>query len=244
MNNILVYCMHRSASNFLHKLTSNICNEINIDHYSINNDNYYSQILSNGWRYFIQDKIGCFGPIRLGEADPSIPHDFLLDKIILQVRDPRDIITSLYYALCYRFPLNEDTYPTIEQQTQWKRDGVDKFVLDEAVIISKKINHMLCLFIKHDNVKIIKYEDMVENYSDWLNHYLGHFLSPDDRNYSRVYELLFYRYKNDFSVESEILCEHKRQVKPGDHIRKLQAKTIKKLNEIFGVFLKELKYEC
>ena len=243
MNNILVYSLHRSATNFLHELTANVCKEMNIQYYSINDENYFKSIINGGWKDFIQNRTGCFGPIRIGEAEPSVPYDFLLDNIVVQVRDPRDILTSLYYALCYRFPLKEDGYPTKELQKKWIADGIDKFVLDSSKDIAVNVNYLIRKIIHHDNVNLLRYETMVSDFGRWLESYLSVF--PLNKNIIKtaLFKNLHSKYCNEFSVKKEDQQSHKRQVLPGDHIRKLKPETIDRLNTIFSESLEYLEYK-
>jgi hypothetical protein len=47
----------------------------------------------------------------------------------------------------------------------------------------------------------------------------------------------------DFQVSREDQFAQRRQVTPGDHLRKLESGTVQTLNRLFGPLLKELGYE-
>ena len=77
MKGVLIYTVHKAASMFLHRLTKDLSKNIGFDYYSINEDKYFDQIKSLSWKKFIESKPdnSCFGPIRAGAADPSIPKE-------------------------------------------------------------------------------------------------------------------------------------------------------------------------
>ena len=83
---------------------------------------------------------------------------------------------------------------------------------------------------------LLKYEDMVGNFDSWLASILAFLeFSPGQETLSRI--------KNDadFSVQEDI-SQHKRQVTPGDHKRKLKPETIESLNAILEPVLAPLGY--
>ena len=99
MKKILIYTVHKAASMFLHRVTSETAQELGIDYYSINDDKYFDIIKEQSWLRFIEDetKTGCFGPIRAEEAKPNIPEELDAYSIVLHLRDPRDALTSLLF---------------------------------------------------------------------------------------------------------------------------------------------------
>ena len=108
MRSVLVYTVHKAASTFLHKLSIEICSELSLPYYSINDSKYHQIILDQSWESFIEnlaETSACFGPIRSrekkGEVQPLIPKNVGDYSIILHLRDPRDVLTSLYFSHVY-----------------------------------------------------------------------------------------------------------------------------------------------
>ena len=106
-DSVLIFTVHKAASMFLHKLTDDLSKIIGFDYYSINKTKYYDQITSLSWKKFIElntHKKSCFGPIRAGTAEPSIPKNMEFYSIILHLRDPRDVLVSMFYSYRYMHP--------------------------------------------------------------------------------------------------------------------------------------------
>lgn len=91
---------------------------------------------------------------------------------------------------------------------------------------------------KNNNVSLFRYEDMVLDFSIWLQQVISFIdLSPP----SNVVEDIL---KNaNFKVEKEDKYSHKRRVLPGDSKEKLKPETIEKLNVKFSDVLSFLNYE-
>ena len=105
MKGLLIYTVHKAASMFLHRLTNDLSKHIGFDYYSINKTEYFDQIKSISWKKFIESKPknSCFGPIRAGAAEPSIPEELESYSIVLHLRDPRDVLVSLFFVFCCSF---------------------------------------------------------------------------------------------------------------------------------------------
>jgi len=258
MKSVLIYTVHKAASMFLHRLTNDLSKYIGFDYYSINNDEYFDQIRSLSWKKFIESmpKSSCFGPIRAGAAEPSIPAGPESYSIVLHLRDPRDVLVSLFYTHTYNHPRRPGRFnPSDKQRNKWKEEGIDKFVLDNAPDIKRRYLYLTSAFLGKKNVILIRYEDMVSDYHTWLQHFLAafsHFPVPAKRilkffkhhnSWSDIYKKYLNKYKNDFTISSENIYRHKRQITPGDHKQKLKEDTIKKLNFEFGDILKMLNYK-
>ena len=73
---------------------------------------------------FIAKKRGCFGPMRFFVPTQA----FAEASIILHLRDPRDVLVSMFYSYCYMHA------GEIERHTGYRKEvaeaGIDRFVLD------------------------------------------------------------------------------------------------------------------
>lgn len=250
MRKILIYTVHKAASMFLHQLSCEISEELNVDYLSINNKEDYDSILNNSWLSYISDdsRQGIFGPIRAFEAVPNIPDDTVLDNysIVLHLRDPRDVLTSLYYSQVYSHPRKPGAFnPSVEEIESWVEEGIDKFVLERAGFIQTRYHELCSRLLNRSNVNFVRYETMVTSYSHWLVRFLSSFseLIPSVDDFTSLYCKLYDRHHSDFDVDAEDVYRHKRQVKPGDHNRKLKANTIEKLNVEFQSILNMLGYQ-
>jgi hypothetical protein len=153
---------------------------------------------------------------------------------IALIRDPRDILVSLYYSLRYshRDPPASVAGQTPAHQT-WlaARDrarsvGLDEHVLTYAASYGRVLQSYSAL-LGHENLKFYRYEDIIYRKADWLSDILDHFQwnVPSRRLKALLAEIdLFPTEENEHS--------HVRQVHPGNYLKKLQPQTIQRLNEL------------
>lgn len=260
MKKILIYTFHKSASVFLHKLTSDVTDMLNIDYHSINHENHFDLIKSKSWNYFIEtnNRTLCFGPIRIGEAEPNIPENIESYSVILHLRDPRDVLTSLFFSQLYSHSRKNSGFnPSNDQINQWQKDGIDKYITDRVPLFKKRYEIVCNNLLNRKNTIFIKYRDMVYNYGQWLDEFLSAFYLSNSSKLSifnpqtfslklqkrEIHKKLYEKYRAEFQVESENIYKHKRQITPGDYKRKLSPETIGFLNSEFRDILKQLKFE-
>lgn len=251
-----------------------------MEYFSINNKAAgYQEVKELSWNGFIQkslsqaEKRACFGPIRSQEAMPSIPEGIEDYSVILHLRDPRDVLVSLFFSCAFSHPVNPAIFnPDEATRQEWIEQGIDAFVIEQSPIVIDRYNYVIENLLGRENVLFLKYEEMVLNYQEWLAKFLSVFIAPEpdtltsaqrkgllalleklpmtqrkERSpkpaFSTLYQELFEAHKADFQVEDEDIYRHKRQVLPGDHTRKLQSETIAALNEKFAEILNALAYE-
>ena len=80
---------------------------------------------------------------------------------------------------------------------------------------------------------------MVTSFKDWLNYFVSAFYL--ENKWAVVSEILKYS-NNFFIIKKENKYNHKRQVQPGDHKRKLKAETIEFLTDKFKAVLSRCDY--
>ena len=260
MNDILIYTVHKAGSMFLHGLTIDATQELGIVYNSPNpvgSKRDYDEVRKLTWKGYIEDptRNGCFGPIRAGIAEPIFPDDIDDYSIILHVRDPRDVLTSLFFSSTYSHPRREGGFnPSDDTRQQWEEEGIDSFVIKQAVEYKERYDSLTSNLIDRQNVILIKYEDMVLNYSLWLEQYLSvykHIPIPQvnflrafrtPKSLESIQRKLYKKYRNDFTPNEEDIHKLKRQITPGDHKRKLSPDTIAQLNVEFAETLSLLGY--
>ncbi|MCX6579054.1 MAG: sulfotransferase domain-containing protein [Candidatus Aminicenantes bacterium] len=245
---ILFFTVYKAGSSFLGSFMKKITDRAGIA--SVDLDGYFYQLgLGGQWERNGRVMVNVpyrttgyfYGPFRsLNRGVPNYD-DY---KIILVLRDPRDVIVSAYYSIYSHI------MPTLEgkekRQTRVnRRKRLRELSVDEYVI--EKLNsdsHFLDRYYEYHkvlmgkpNVLFLKYEDMVTDFGPWLDRLLA-FLDLD------VAPGLIAEIKAgaDFKVSSENIYKHKRQVTPGDHKRKLKPETIDILNNKTAEVLKLYNY--
>lgn len=181
-----------------------------------------------------------YGPLRTGSFLVRLPN-FDRFRVLIQLRDPRDVLTSFYFSIAYSHGL-PGRNSKISQRIQTQRDearseSIDSFVLKHASMFAERYREYCHEILPRANVRLVKYEDMVTDFPRWLAHVLQHWgFHPGTKTAAKLMK------EADFEVSEERQTCHKRQVKPGDHLRKLQPRTIDFLNSQFSDVLVRLGY--
>lgn len=165
---------------------------------------------------------------------------FTGNRLIVQVRDPRDCICSNYFSMgwSHRLP-NEGEHQDefLKRRNEIQAKDINRFARGTVNGYRRRLEVINGIRAQHPDCLILKYETMVEATDRWRNE-LEDFLrvqstAPIEGELS---ELM------DFKVRSEDPSKHKRQVRPGDHKRKLKPETIEELNEVLGPVLRDFEY--
>ncbi len=157
-------------------------------------------------------------------------------KIILLLRDPRDVLTSYYFHCAHEIYDNPARAKFIlSRSKQTLNKTIDEWVLQMASGFLDHYKSYCEKLLSRPNVLFVKYEDMVKDFSEWLNTIIK-FLDIDVKD-ETVNSIIT---QSDFKVDQEDVKSHKRQVFPGDHKRKLKKETIDALNSEFREVLHQL----
>ena len=254
----------------LHRVLRDICEKNNIAYYSPNQDpdkQLPFHRIFNG-EDFIASRNGCFGPLRF--FVPSV--DLESAQIILHLRDPRDVLTSMFFSYCFMHP--GEIAPKTGYRKEVAEAGIDKFVLDMsdgnfsryrgdygtggqygAYIGSVYDRYVRYLqeIVGRPNAIVLSYEEMVLDFPSWLRKFLTGFeLSDAEETYEFVRDRI--EIQNDVTRSfptgraetvkpaREDIWSHKRKSTPRDYKEKLRPETISKLNARFSEVLDVLGY--
>lgn len=199
---------------------------------------YYPMIIEKGILY---------GVLRLQDEDHP-RYDFVQNflnqkkfhqlKHIFWIRDPRDILVSMYYSFGhshgYAKNLNFRLYQE-EQRNKIKAQSLDEFALKEAHNLNKKFLHMNRLVTQSSENILLRYEDMVLDFDNFFNE-LNEFLEIDKG---------FYNEFKRATRPNEIIQEdrHKRSGGVGGYKDFLKPETVNKINDILHDILLIFNYK-
>ncbi len=173
-----------------------------------------------------------FGPLGSYRAIPEA-HNF---HSVLQLRDPRDVLTSLYFSTAFSHALiNQKMVQRREAALQM---GVDEYVLENAGQYRKIYSQYIEKLVGQPEVLFLKYEHMVSDFGDWLAQLSTHVQLA---HHTETIQVILD--EASFKVGKEDRYSQKRQVTPGDYTRKLKTGTIDQLNRILGDVLEALAYD-
>ncbi len=172
-----------------------------------------------------------FGPIGSYRDIPRI-EDF---RVFLQLRDPRDVLTSLYFSTAYSHALINQKM--VDRRKKAKSMSVDEYVLANSAQYERIYKQYCEVLQKNSKIFFLKYELMVSEFDDWIMKLSEH-IGLDQ--HSALIAVI--KNKASFKVESEDIYSQRRQVTPGDFRRKLKPSTIEALNKQFSTVLDQFQY--
>ena len=193
--NILFFTVHKAASMFIYKVCHDLCKAAGLSYYSINhnkNSRYYFDTESGG----LDDigiwgaRTGCFAPLRYYFMVP----EELNARIILHLRDPRDVLVSLYYSEAFSHSVIKGVFDLgRKERNEIVEKGIDTFVLTRAVEFNNKYAEYRCL-LSRPNVVFVKYEDLVCNLSAWLGAVAKNFDIVDIKCIDKIWGPMIFDY--------------------------------------------------
>jgi hypothetical protein len=183
----------------------------------------------------------CFAGFRGLASSMSGLESIRKGRKILVVRDPRDMLVSLYYSMKFSHPLIEER--GTPQFNHFMRDLIERtsLELDDYCLYSTwMLNAALASYgdvLKCPDTLVVRYEDFVydkvhlaRSISDWFSL---------DIPAGRLAELVE---PHDHLPSTDQPHAHIRQVHPGDHRRKLKPQTVAALDAALGQFLNAFDY--
>jgi hypothetical protein len=268
--NVIVFTTHKAGSMVLHRVLLDICEKNDIAYYSPNQNSDkqlpFRRIF--GGEDFMASRNGCFGPLRFFVPTAALDGA----RIILHLRDPRDVLVSMFFSYCFMHP--GEIAPNTGYRKEVAEAGIDKFVLDMSDgnfsryrgdygtggQYGRYIGSVYDRYVRYfkeivgrPNVIVLCYEEMVLNFPSWLSKFLvGFELSDAEDTYEFVRTHIEIQKDVTRSVPTgrggtlelggEDIWSHRRKATPGDYKEKLKPETISKLNERFSGVLDVLGY--
>lgn len=168
-------------------------------------------------------------------------------KILLTVRDPRDILVSSYFSMAYSHRLppegNEKRDIMLARRKKIREQSIDEYILQEQYRIKDTFlayYHGLITKCDNEQLALLKYEEMTADYGSWLDSLASQL--PLDISQSLREQLIAANKQKAKEAGSEDKYRHRRKGRPGDYKEKLQDKTIQTLNKNLEPVLKAFGY--
>jgi len=180
-----------------------------------------------------------YGPFR--KWVPSLKGLINDYKVMLMLRDPRDVLVSYYYSIAYSHKVPYHNRRASQRLLADRKKAlnmtIDGFVLETSGIFEEVYQKYCEELLGKRNVLFAKYENMVYDFKEWL---------------ARILEFLDIQAKQEtvdtmvnaaaLSAKEENMTAHKRIITPGDHKVKLKSDTIANLNLKYKDILEQLGY--
>ncbi len=235
---IIVFTVHKCASSFISQSMRDLA--LSADVLPIDLDAYFTMTDDSRYQLYKDDRFlqqafrkkgYYYGPFRSYRPIPDLDQY----KVVLILRDPRDVLVSQYYSAAYN-------HPVINRKILTNRKEILKKSIDEHVVVKADdfvtIYREYCDKLLHqDYVLFLRYEEMVSEFENWLNRLTA--FTGTNSHPETVRKILD---GTSFKVDKENKFQFKRQVNPGNYKKQLNPETINVLNEKFKDILPALGY--
>lgn len=171
----------------------------------------------------------------------SIP-DIEKYRPVIMIRDPRDVLVSAYYSYStsHSVPHAKDKAEEfLELRERISTLSVDDYVKEMCSDTEKVMSQYVQLNSTCPSARIMKYEDMISDFSEWFETLINHCGWTVSAELRAQIEAQAAKARTPSGEDSS---RHRRQVLPGDYKRKLQPETITYLNHHLADCLRSFDY--
>lgn len=170
---------------------------------------------------------------------PAIDFDFNQTKNILLVRDPRDMLVSLYFSIKYSHvePADAGSGNSIRiNRERLKTVDINQSVLEMAKTYKKYFQDYLTK-LPTETTRVYRYEDVIFKKKEWLEDMLA-FLNIE----LPIQTIRKIANKYDIRPGKEDPHKHIRQIVPGNYKSHLKPATVEKLDDLFKPIMEYFLY--
>ncbi len=232
-----IFAFAKSGSTLINNMVSLYANNIGRPVLSLFNQAFDQGITTSDIAEDAREYIQRDGVIYTGFRHfPCFDFDIEGCKSILLVRDPRDMLVSLYYSITQSHAIPQKNISLANQRKVAQKKEIDDDVLIRAQWYVGQFGRYQQNLIDA-NLVTYRYEDVIYSKQEWLSHIVEFLELPYKKRLVTKVAKVF-----DVIPQQEMVTAHVRQVHPGNYKVKLKPETITKLNEILAEFLRCYKY--
>ena len=146
-------------------------------------------------------------------------------KILLLLRDPRDVLTSRYFSARFTHSVINRKFYYMRLQAQ--KQTIDEFVMDNIIFTYNIYCRYMTMSRRYPHICFYKYEDMIVDQPSFLDYIIeltG--VSFPEKVQARILNAMKLPEKEDIN-------QHKRSGKAGQYKKRLRPETVQKLNDTF-----------
>lgn len=239
------FSMHKAGSTLMEKVLTDYCKVRSIPVVSPHASAWLNSVSTGAIGKDLEKVFRVKGYAYLGFRHYlTFETDFDMGKVkkILLIRDPRDMLTSLYFSRKYshNVPKKEGSAKTgiIEGRDSASQQDIDSFVVEKADFYVRQFGIYKQRLISLPNTRVYRYEDIIFEKVEWLKDMLS-FLGDElpDRTIRQIVS------PHDIIPAKEDPKSHVRQVTPGNFRKHLSEKAIETLNRKLNAALTAFGYE-
>jgi len=195
--------------------------------------------LTAGWAPALEPSRGLVASVERLRALVST-EEFVKDKTAMfLVRDPRDMLVSMYYS--FGFSHGFSPVPEIRECQEQDRREIQGLTIDEFALT--RVAHILAKFDEVERLSgacrrgvVLRYEDMIDKWD--------HFVDGLTRLLEIQPRVLKELYQRSRPREVEDVAAHRRSGRPGGFRAKLKPETIASLNVLLSRVLGRFRYDA
>lgn len=247
MDSFFVFSFPRCGSTLLDRMLRQICDGTETPYITIADDAFADGVPSNRIAPSIESILSPRGFGYLGfrhffSFDPQF--DFSPFKKVLLMRDPRDMMVSLFFSVKHSHAIPKQGEAS--KRMKESRDLIRNVEINDYMALGaqhhaqrfiKSVNRYR-QFVFDDRLRIYNYEKVIFEKAAWLRDLADYLSIPaSDELIARVAA------ENDIVPEKEDPSAHIRQVRPGNYKQHLSEASIAMLNEEFAEVLELFGYE-
>ena len=159
------------------------------------------------------------------------------NKCILLVRDPRDMVVSMYYSIAKSHYIPEGNNSLRKNREEAMQKHIDEFVQEKIKSYIGQFNGYR-KNLADKQVKIYRYEDVIYTKQAWFEDVLDYL---EVEKHPALIKAVVSQFDKIPQQEDE--GQHIRQVHPGNYKKKLSPSTIDYLTDKAGGFLDYFNYQ-
>ena len=226
-----LFSLPKAGSVLLNSLVRDLAAEVGLDYRSLMDEFFIAGVADDE----IPDDIGStlpadgcvFGGFRSWPERLKVPILGDCRKVFL-IRDPRDMLVSQYFSVRHSHPLPGGNGRLHEEFVRGRQQAlamtIDDFVLDNCQEVIRHLQGYRPI-LDDPLTRIYRYEDVIFSKAEWaydMAQFFGWPLSAE-----RCAEIAS---RHDRKVTGENPLSHVRRVAPGDHLEKLRADTVARVD--------------
>jgi len=237
----IAFAPPKSGSTLLYKLLSDVCVASGVVVIDLPTASFKNGIRPVDLTESIAPVFVPYGYAYLGwrHYPQQVKNNLQAMKIILLVRDPRDMLVSLYYSKAFSHPAPKHGSARdllLKDRELAQEADINKWVCKHTSQY-KKVFESYLTNLSSDKTQVYRYEDVIFRKQEWLADMLVYLnIDLPRKSIAAIAD------RHDIRPEKENPGAHVRQVSPGNYLNKLQPDTIEFLNNELGEILKRFGY--
>lgn len=231
------FAFAKSGSTLVDNMLADYCSGCECSYFSL-----FGQAFSQGitTSHVQSDALKCFH--RSGYIYSGFRHypafELPVDNapVVLLVRDPRDMLVSLYFSIAKSHVIPTPGSRLVKERERVLAQDLQQFVVRRAPGYAKQLNQYLQALARADLLEM-RYEDGIYKKKEMLGSILEHYnMTAKPRLIKKIAG------SHDIIPDRENEKAHVRQVHPGNFRERLKPETIDSVNEILAPFLERYGY--